>query len=286
MTPRTTRLTSDLKRLAVEKVKPRVDPHTWQVLRDPLQRTVVPKPRVRPSLTSLAQKYRTDKWGDHNYTPHYQRHLRHLRDKPITLLEIGIGGYKRDGQGGASLRMWEEFFPRATIIGLDIEDKSFVDGGRITTYQGSQADPHVLQRILDEHGPLHVVIDDGSHRPEHIRKTFDYLFPRIPDDGIYVIEDTQTSYWPRWGGSQLLTDPSTSMSMVKDLLDGLHWQEFVDSSYQPSYTDVHLLALHAYHNLVFLEKGNNVERVSRPKAKEQQDPDVPPVAEQRRPFRG
>lgn len=276
----------ELKKFANDRVKPRVSEHTWQLLRDPLQHDVQRIPLPRPTLTDLAKKYRTDKWGDHSYTTHYQRHFAHLRDEPITLLELGIGGYSRDGDGGASLRMWEEFFPNATVIGLDIQDKSFVDGGRITSYQGSQADPRVLEQIIDEHGPLNIVVDDGSHRPEHIRASFDYLFPRIPDDAIYAIEDTQTSYWPRWGGSQLLNDPSTSVSMVKDLIDGLHWQEFVDANYQPSYSDVHLLSLHAYHNLVILEKGNNLERQSRDRAKEAQDDSVPPVAQQRRPYRG
>ena len=30
-------------------------------------------------LTELAIEFRTDKWGVHKYTPHYERHLQHLR---------------------------------------------------------------------------------------------------------------------------------------------------------------------------------------------------------------
>ncbi|MBA4170768.1 MAG: hypothetical protein H0X68_10240 [Chloroflexi bacterium] len=89
------------------------------------------------NLGQLAAEFGSDKWGVHYYTPHYERHLAHLRKERFSLLEIGIGGYARQREGGASLRMWKVFFPRAQILGLDIEDKSFVDRNRIRTYHGS-----------------------------------------------------------------------------------------------------------------------------------------------------
>ena len=41
----------------------------------------------------------------------------------------------------------------------------------------------------------------------------------------------------------MLADPSTSMALVKDLLDGLHYEEFafLDPGYQPTYTDLHVI---------------------------------------------
>ena len=134
-------------------------------------------------LTELAVEFGTDKWGVHRYTPHYQRHLEHLRREKFVLLEIGIGGYTRKRRSGASLKMWRWFFPKARIVGLDIEDKSFLDGGHITTYLGDQTDPRILQRIIDEEGAPLVVIDDGSHIPEHVRASFAILFPLLPDGG-------------------------------------------------------------------------------------------------------
>jgi len=211
-------------------------------------------PERRPSLTSLATIHGTDKWGLHKYTPHYERFLGHLRDDRFTLLELGIGGYSRTGEGGASLRMWRDFFPHAHIAGLDIEDKTFVADHRIHPYRGSQTDPAVLNRILTDHPDVKVIIDDGSHRPEHIRQSFDLLFDRLPLDGIYIIEDTQTSYWPAWGGSLDRTDPSTTMALVKDLIDGLNHEEFLDPHYRPTATDLTVKALHCFHNLVIIEK--------------------------------
>ena len=211
-----------------------------------------------PSLTDIARRLRTDKWGGHFYTPHYERHLGHLRREEFTLLEIGIGGYERS-RGGASLKMWKRYFRRAQIVGLDLHDKSFVDRDRITTYQGSQTDEALLRRIVEEQGAPRVVIDDGSHRPQDVRATFAFLFPLLPDGAFYAIEDLQASYWPTFDGSLDRDDPTTSMGMIKSLIDGLNHEEFLDEDYEPSYTDLNVVAVHAFHNLVIIEKGRNQE---------------------------
>jgi hypothetical protein len=260
-----------LKQIAVRWVKPVLNDSTWQRLRrlgDRAAHEVDERKRRRRlaamDLTELARAFGTDKGGPkHHYTQHYERHLRHLREESFTFLEIGIGGYEKQGRGGGSLRMWKHFFPRAQIVGLDIHDKSFVEADRIRTYQGSQVDPEILDRIVDEAGDLRVVVDDGSHECEHVRETFRLLFPRLPDGGIYAIEDTQTSYWPERGGSEDLDARTTSMALVKQLVDGLNYEEFVDESYVPTYTDLNVAAVHCYHNLVVIEKGPNAEGSNR-----------------------
>lgn len=214
---------------------------------------------ARMDLRELARHFGTDKWGGHRYAPHYQRHLEHLKEERFTLFEIGIGGYAREKQGGASLRMWKAFFPNAQIVGLDIEDKSFVEQDRIRAYRGSQADSSLIRTIVEDSERMMVVVDDGSHRPEHIRATFEALIPLLPDGAIYCIEDLQTSYWPEWGGSEDREDPDTSMGLVKSLVDGLNYEEFIEEPYIPSYTDKHVVAVHCYHNLVVIEKGRNEE---------------------------
>jgi hypothetical protein len=283
-----------LRRAAVKTIKPLVSPDLWSRLRNVAPRRgkrapsrggahrstgpaapsnevaaaaspVAESPPVAPlpTLPDLATQYGTDKWGTHRYAQHYQTHFRRLRSVEFSLLEIGIGGYRHHRTGGASLRMWKEFFPRAQIIGLDIYDKSFVDEDRILTYQGSQTDAELLGRIAETHPNLKIIVDDGSHQPAHIRATFAILFPLLANGGFYAIEDTQTSYWPRWGGSAELNDPQTTMGLVKDLVDGLNYSEFGDL--QPrNYADGHIVAVHCYHNLVILKKGNNRERGSRP----------------------
>lgn len=212
------------------------------------------------SLTALAQHFGTDKWGRiHRYTPHYERNLGHLKNERFTLLEIGIGGYAREQKGGASLRMWQAYFPKAQIFGLDIADKSFVDDERITTFQGSQVDEEILAKVVDRADNLQVIIDDGSHQNEHVRRTFEILFPVLPAGGIYAIEDMQTSYWPRYGGSTDLGATNTSVALVKSLLDDVNFEEFTLEGYEPTYTQSNVVGIHVYHNLAFIEKGMNNE---------------------------
>lgn len=214
----------------------------------------------RRNLPKLASIYGSDKWGSHYYALHYERHFRHWRRKKMTLLEIGIGGYEDPQAGGCSLRMWRRYFPNAQIIGLDYFDKSPHAEKRIRIYQGDQADENRLRQIVEEVGRPDIIIDDGSHENRHVRKSFEILFPLLADDGIYAIEDTQTSYWPVAGGSSAdLLQAPTSMCMLKGFADGLNHEEFIKPGYLPSYEDRHITALHFYHNLVFVQKGRNQE---------------------------
>ena len=214
-------------------------------------------------LTQIGLECGTDKATEHRYTQHYERHLEHLRDEEFTLLEIGIGGYFEEGEGGESLRMWKRFFQKAHIIGLDFIDKRFVARPRISVYVGDQTDEVILRRIFEENDPIAVVIDDGSHHPEDVRRTFGIVFPLLQDGGVYVIEDVQTSYWPKWGGSLDRQSTTSTMALVKDLVDGLNWVEFLDEDYTPSFSDLHVRAVHCYHNLVIIEKGLNNEETRR-----------------------
>ena len=57
-----------------------VPPASETVESTPEQRRRERRRRLRAmSLTELAEEFGTDKWGVHRYTPHYERHLQHLR---------------------------------------------------------------------------------------------------------------------------------------------------------------------------------------------------------------
>jgi hypothetical protein len=156
--------------------------------------------------------------------------------------------------------MWRRYFPKGKIVGVDFYEKRLRTGSRIRIYRGDQSDEHFLTQLIAEIGRPDIIIDDGSHVNSHVIKSFEVLFPLLKDDGIYVVEDTQTSYWPQTGGSSDdLLHANTSMSLFKRLVDGLNHEEFIRPGYVPSYYDTHLTALHFYHNLVFAQKGANTE---------------------------
>lgn len=214
-------------------------------------------------LSELAARFGSDKWGGRWYTPHYQKHFEPFRDHAVKVLEIGVGGYESPDAGGESLRMWKHYFRRGLIYGLDIVEKNGVEESRLRVLQGDQGDAQFLDSIARELGPFDIVIDDGSHIAHHIITSFNALFRHVRPGGLYVVEDLAMAYWPGWGGG---SDPSAqygAMQLIKDLLDGLHHQERIGSDgHQSSMTESTVTGVHAYHNLVVIEKGSNTEQGS------------------------
>lgn len=212
------------------------------------------------NLNQLATIYGTDKWNCHWYTKHYQKHFSEYKNKPIHLLEIGVGGCDNPRVGGNSLFMWKSYFPKAKIFSLDIYDKKPLEQKRIKIFQGSQDDPDFLSKVVKDVSGLDIIIDDGSHLNEHVIKSFEILFPLLNDGGWYVVEDMHTAYWNDFGGdSQNLEAPQTSVNYFRRLVHCLNYQELIDPSYQPTYFDQHITEIHFYHNIVFIKKGHNNE---------------------------
>jgi len=211
-------------------------------------------------LNKLGEIYRTDKIQQHHYGQHYMSHFNKYRDEKIKMLEIGVGGYEKSTSGGKSLRMWKAYFPKGEIFALDIYDKSPLQEDRIKIFHGSQVDTEFMNNTIETIGDLDIIIDDGSHINEHVIETFGQLFPKLKDGGVYVIEDTQTSYWAEYGGdSQDLKNPKTMMNFFKNLTDSMNNKEFEIPDYQQNYYDKKIVSMHFYHNLIFIHKGNNDE---------------------------
>ena len=210
------------------------------------------------NLYALAHIFRTDKLGDHDYIEKYVTHFLPLKNKNNTILEIGIGGYSGDLTGGNSLRMWKHYFKNSQIYGIDLHDKSHVQEHRITAFQGSQDNENFLNRVVDSIGVIDIVIDDGSHINGHVIDTFKILFPSLSENGMYIIEDTQTSYWPKFGGDSYdLNNPKTTVGFFKTLVDGLNHREIARTGYASSYLDCNIKSIHFYRNQIFIYKGNN-----------------------------
>lgn len=145
-------------------------------------------------LTELGRHHGTDKADFHGYTEIYERYLAPLRLQTEALLEIGVAG-------GASLRMWYDYFPKAQIIGVDhnqqfINDctQKFVDEGRSNRIRLCCREVTILQLWSDFCPMLDVVVDDGGHFSSQIIKAFANVWPRLKPGGLYFIEDTHAIY--------------------------------------------------------------------------------------------
>jgi hypothetical protein len=208
------------------------------------------------NLNLLGLEQGTDKWS-HGYLKYYGRYFADIRKRKINILEIGVGGYEDALSGGASLRVWQDYFPNATINAIDIYDKSPLQTDRIRIYQGSQNDSSFLKKLATKIGPFHIIIDDGSHIDEHVLTSFQTLFPVLVKDGIYVIEDVSASSLPLdAGANENQKAPLTTMGMLKQLLDGLNYK--YTSSHVAGQFSGCIAGIHFYPNIVFIFKGKNV----------------------------
>jgi hypothetical protein len=138
----------------------------------------------------LGIKYNTDKVTRHKYDHIYNMFLQSMYNTHGSMLEIGINS-------GKSLMMWLELFPNSHIYGMDI-DKEY-SGDRHTVIKGDQSNSSDLENVLNsiKDKKVFFINDDGSHIPEHQLLSFNTLFPIIMEDGVYIIEDIETSYWTK-----------------------------------------------------------------------------------------
>jgi hypothetical protein len=150
-------------------------------------------------LTKLGHVFGTDKVDETHtrngraYTDVYERYLRPWRRRRFTMLELGVFR-------GDSLRMWDAFFPRATVVGLDLEQSAAELAPEFDVAVGSQADPEILDDVLRRHPDVRLVVDDASHITSLTIASFRYLFPRLSRGSLYIMEDLAPNTYEDWPG--------------------------------------------------------------------------------------
>ncbi len=161
-------------------------------------------------LSEFCDKYGSDKgstratghpypWSPHPYTLFYESFF-HLNRKNVTnLLECGVGTQNleisanmgRSGIPGASLRVWRDFFPNATITGLDIDSNVIFKEDRIQTLvfdQTSESASIELARHFDG-VKFDIIIDDGLHSQDGNLNFFRFSKKLLSSQGVWIVED-------------------------------------------------------------------------------------------------
>jgi SAM-dependent methyltransferase len=179
----------------------------------------------------------------------YEKHFAHLRDKEFKMLEIGV-------LNGGSLEMWRNYFPKAKIVGIDINpdcrnheqtDKN------IFVRIGDQSNEKFLQDLIDEFGEFDLILDDGSHHVDHVNRTFQYLYPKLKDGGIYFIEDTHAAYWSSHGGS--INAPESINNVAKDMIDSIN-ADHARGQKTPDFYTKNVKCMTVYDSIIVFDKGN------------------------------
>lgn len=215
---------------------------------------------LHQNLNDLALYHGTDKASNgHNYCGHYEQYLRDLRHTPLTLLELGVGT-------GVSLRMWRDYFPKATIVGLD---RRFTGECNCYTVVGDQADRVTIDYLAKHWAPFDVIIDDCSHLSTKTIRSFELLWPHLAVGGLYVVEDLHSSYHDWFYGTteananpdeppEVKFTPSgaaqhtvTAMQFLKRLADEVQHPSFDDEYWRGH--SVH--SVQFFHDICFIRKG-------------------------------
>ncbi len=161
----------------------------------------------------------SDKWEQ--YLAIYEAELSRFvaTGQPVRLLEIGV-------QNGGSLEIWSRYLPRgSSIAGIDVDPAcatlAVPPNARVLI--GDASDPAVLDRLLGS-AQFDVIVDDGSHRSDHIIASFAACFPRLAPGGLYVVEDLHCSYAASFGGG--FRKPGAAVEHFKQLADALNADHF------------------------------------------------------------
>jgi SAM-dependent methyltransferase len=150
-------------------------------------------------LDQLMNKYGSDK-ARNGYVQTYHSFMKHMRQTPVKLLEIGIGtllpgvpssmrGYSLPGYSpGGSLRAWRDYLEKGNVVGIDIQPDTQFSEDRIQTYIADSSNREQLDNVLGDQ-MFDIIIDDGLHYDEAQLKTMKNLWHRVKPGGYYVIED-------------------------------------------------------------------------------------------------
>ncbi|MEM6589465.1 MAG: class I SAM-dependent methyltransferase [Pseudomonadota bacterium] len=186
------------------------------------------------------------KWK--HYFGVYERELGRFRGRDISFLEIGV--YR-----GGSIPMWKGYFGEGAHLTFADIDPACRDHAEPDTVVeiGDQADPAFLEELAEKYGPFDVVIDDGGHMMHQQITSFEHLWPHISDQGVYLVEDTHTSYWPGFGGG--FREEASFIEYAKRLVDKMHsWYTDQDEIFPFDEIAKELNSVRFYDSIVVLEK--------------------------------
>ncbi len=134
--------------------------------------------------------YPTDKDTHHTYLDIYDDLFLRFKEDRFNLLEVGT--WK-----GGSLKLFEDYFPFADIIGYDIIAPSVkLRRAQVILKDFYAMDPAELPM-------LSIAIDDGTHHFEDQIKFVQKVYPKILPGGLLIVEDIWPGYREHFDKLQL-----------------------------------------------------------------------------------
>ena len=198
-----------------------------------------------------------------HYLPLYEFWMGKFVGKSPKILEIGVNF-------GGSAQLWRDFFGEGTqVVGVDADTSNArnKDADYMTLVHGDQGSEDFWDDFLTNYFDFDIIIDDGSHENSHQILTLVKTFNSLKDGGIYLCEDTHTSYYPNGirvsnGGYK---NPDSFIEYSKNIIDVLHEEhtrfaigfgDFDGPKIPQNLLDVFrkTRGIHFYDSMVFIEK--------------------------------
>jgi SAM-dependent methyltransferase len=181
-----------------------------------------------------------------HYFKVYNRHFNRFRGRKPVVLEVGV-------RFGGSLDMWRDYFgPGAQIIGVDIDPNTLaMKEHGYDIFLGDQGKPEFWQDIKSSIPKVDILIDDGSHKFEDQRVTFESMYDHVSEDGVFLFEDCHSSYRRVFGGGHRRR---TFIEYCKALVDEVNAYWSQDRTLPMTQLTRTCDSVHFYDSIVVVEK--------------------------------
>ncbi len=117
---------------------------------------------------------------------------------------------------------------------------------------GSQSDRKFLDYVKDNIPPVDILIDDGGHYMNQQIILFEELFGYIKKNGVYLCEDTHSSYWLVFGGGYKRR--GTFIEYSKNFIDMLNAFHSEQRKHKINNFTKSVNSIHYYDSVLVIEK--------------------------------
>ena len=158
-------------------------------------------------LCKIMNQYGSDKGsGRYNYTHFYEEIFDVKRYEALDIFELGLGtndpllpsSMGPEGNPGASLRGWKEYFVNSKIYGADIDKNILFEEERIKTFYCDQLSSEAITNMWNDDElkdkQFDIIIDDGLHEFEANINFFRNSIHKLKKTGVYIIEDIHIDF--------------------------------------------------------------------------------------------
>ena len=191
------------------------------------------RPDSRSSISEKLKQTTSDKEAENGHSygtlydlifdAVYQRQGRTLR-----VCEIGVSFF-----GEGSLKAFQELPIVAEVVGIDLLDYAGHIAPHTTFHKVDDAYTHkTIHMLKQQHEPFDIIIDDGSHDPEHQQFFVKYYYDLLTDGGCLICEDVYDPEffkrmcdeaecfgfdgWANRGAGNLMTDAHNERILMRE----------------------------------------------------------------------